>query len=219
MKIWIKPIAAAVALTGLALVAPRAEAGCGWPMTGTMKPMVYLGGDSGGLVKTDYESAGFFGIPTITGMWQFNFISDGTHPGPAAGMSVDAGYVVWHDDGTEIMNSGRAPVSSAFCLGVWRQVGLRTYKLTHWALSWIPGYVPGVTQSWSGVGGVDGAFQPAGPTNIQETVVLSADGNSYTGKFTLTAYLYDGKAETDANSNAGPPQVITGTIKATRIKP
>jgi hypothetical protein len=69
------------------------------------------------------------------------------------------------------------------------------------------------------VGGPDSAFQPAGPTNIQETVTLSLDGNTYTGTFTITNYVYDGKSVTDANSDMGPPMVISGTITATRINP
>lgn len=228
MKVWMKSMTAVILFMGLALSARQASAGCGISDPGAMKPMAYLNdGSSGGLLKTDYvpgaglfrTSFGPFRTSAITGLWKFTFTSDGTHPGPGLGVPVDAGFVTWHDDGTEIMNSGRAPVSGSFCMGVWKQVGPRTYKLNHWALSWIPEYVPGQTQRWRDVGGPHTAFQPAGPTNIQETVTLSSDGNHYTGTFTLTNYVYDGKSVTDANSSAGAPMVISGTVAATRITP
>jgi hypothetical protein len=230
----LKPTAM-IMFTGLILAAGQAMAGCG---TGAMatagaKPMIYLGDGGGGLLRTDYfpggqllrvSSFGPFRTSAITGLWKFTFTSDGKHPGPPQGAPVDAGFVTWHDDGTEIMNSGRAPVSGSFCMGVWKQVGSRTYLLNHWALSWIPGYIPGGatsggTSSWDQVGGPNSAFTPAGPTNIQETVTLSRDGNEYTGTFTLTNYVYDGVSVTDANTNMGQPMVISGTVAATRIEP
>ena len=228
MKVWIKSMTAVILIVGLAFGARQASAGCGIADRGSMRPMAYLHDDgSGGLLKTDYvpgaglfrASFGPFRAFAITGLWKFTFTSDGTHPGPGPGASVDAGFVTWHDDGTEIMNSGRAPVSGSFCMGVWKQVGPRTYKLNHWALSWIPLYVPGPTTSWDQVGGTNSAFAPAGPTNIQETVTLSSDGNHYTGTFTITNYVYDGQSVTDANTSAGSPMVISGTVAATRIEP
>jgi hypothetical protein len=228
MKIWIKSMATVTLFMGLALAARQANAGCGVSNPGAMRPTVFLNdGNSGGLLKTDYvvgaglfrASFGPFRTSAITGLWKFTFTSDGTHPGPPAGAPVDAGFVTWHDDGTEIMNSGRSPASGSFCMGVWKQVGPKTYTLNHWALSWIPEYIPGVTQSWGEVGGPDSAFQPAGPGNIQELITLSRDGNTYTGKFTITSYVYDGKSVTDANSDMGPPTLITGTVAATRINP
>lgn len=204
-------LAAAGVVIGLAAAAPRAYADCGG-QRGAMKPAVYFGDPGGGLLQTDFLEQSF-----ITGMWRFTFTSDGTGSpgGPPAGAPVDAGFVVWHDDGTEIMNSGRAPVSGSFCMGVWKQVGPRTYRLNHWALSWVPGYVPGVTQGWPDGTGND-AFQPAGPANIQETITLGPTGNSYTGTFKILNYAYDGVNVTDA---VGEPFVISGTVAATRIKP
>lgn len=219
MKISLKLVAATAAIAGFAFIAQQAYAGCGGG-PGMMQAAYYPGSDDGGAMAADYPGGGRFHYAAITGLWRFTFTSDGKHPGPPAGAPVDAGFVTWHADGTEIMNSGRAPASGSFCMGVWKQTGARTYKLAHWALSWIPGYVPGQTQSWSETtNGVDGAFQPVGPTSIQETVTLSRDGNQYSGTFTLTQYVYDGKNITDADPNAGPPMVITGTVKAARIQP
>ncbi len=227
MKVWIKSMTALALLAGLACAAQQARAGCGAPDGAAMRPAVFRGDAAGTFLRTGYalQDAAFtpagsrFGA-AITGLWKFTFVSDGTHSdGPPPNALVDAGFVTWHADGTEIMNSGRAPASGSFCMGVWEQTGPRAYKLNHWALSWIPAYIPGATQSWSEVGGPDSAFQPAGPTNIQETITLSADGNTYTGKFTITNYHYDGKNITDADPAAGTPQIISGTVTATRINP
>ena len=203
---------AAAAVTGLTVLAPQAYADCGGAPRGAMKPAVYFSDSGGGLLKTDYDEQA-----AITGLWKFKFTSDGNGSpgGPPAGAPVDAGFVTWHADGTEIMNSGRAPVAGSFCMGVWKQVGPRTYRLNHWALSWVPGYVPGLTQSWPDGTGND-AFQPAGPANIHETITLSRDGSSYTGTFQILNYMYDGVNVTDA---LGEPFVISGTVAATRVNP
>lgn len=219
MKIWLKSMAALAAVAGLACGAQQAYAGCGGSVE-MLQAAYYPDGSDAGLLQADYPFGGHSHAAAITGLWRFTFTSDGKHPGPPAGAPVDAGFVAWHADGTEIMNSGRAPASGSFCMGVWKKTGPRTYRLTHWALSWIPGYVPGMTQSWSEIpGGVDGAFQSVGPASILETVTLSRNGDQYSGTFTLTQYVYDGKNITDADPKAGPPMVISGTVNATRIKP
>jgi hypothetical protein len=40
---------------------------------------------------------------------------------------IDKSVVVWHSDGTEIMNSSRSAQDENFCLGVWKRTGERTY--------------------------------------------------------------------------------------------
>ena len=66
--------------------------------------------------------------PAIVGLWKFAFTATTPFSGP-----FDAGYVQWHSDGTELMNSGRAPTTGSFCMGVWKQTGRSTYKLNHFA--------------------------------------------------------------------------------------
>jgi hypothetical protein len=165
--------------------------------------------------------------PPITGLWKFTFTAEGdTGSGAPSnalplpdGAPVDAGFVTWHDDGTELMNSGRTPASGSFCMGVWKQVGPLTYKLNHWALSWIPDYQPGATDSWSQIPeGIDEMFHAFGPTNIQETLTLSKDTKSYKGAFRLTQYVNDG-TKTPITDTSGAPIafVIVGTVSATRI--
>ena len=202
-----------------------AHAGCG----DGFKPAVYHPDESGGMIRTHFDYFGPYHSADITGLWKFVFTAQG-NTGPDApehalpipdGVPVDAGYVTWHDDGTELMNSGRAPASGSFCMGVWKQIGNDTYRLEHWALSWIPDYQPGVTQSWGQVpGGIDETFKAFGPTNIQEVVSLTDHDNKYTGSFRLTQYVNDGSTN-PITETAGAPIafVIVGKISAVRINP
>jgi len=75
----------------------------------------------------------------------------------------------WHSDGTEILNSSRAPETQSFCLGVWKKITPFHYRLNHFAISWANGNL-------------------LGPGNIRENVILSHDGNSFTGTFTVDQY-------------------------------
>ncbi len=226
MKFAMKSMAAVITFAGLVLGTHSALAGCGPDLNAAgMKPMIFRGDGSGGFVRTNFF--GPWNTSGITGLWKFAFTAKGNqasnvpeHTVPLRDDTpVDSGFVTWHDDGTELMNSGRAPVSGSFCMGVWKQVGPNTYRLNHWALSWIPAYQPGQTQSWSPFG-VDQAFAPVGPTNIQEEVTLNHHGDSYSGVFRLTQYLNDGKSGpiTDAKP-AAVVAIIFGTVSGTRIDP
>lgn len=123
-------------------------------------------------------------LEPITGLYRFTFT--------VQGKLADQGFITWHADGTEIMNSGRPPATQSFCMGAWQQTGAHTYALNHWAMSWDPS---GKTY--------------IGPTNIRESITLASDGNSYSGDFTLTQYTSDGKQPT------GP--AVTGSVSATRV--
>lgn len=135
--------------------------------------------------------------PSIVGMWHVVFTGQTLNNAPFSGI-VDNAIVVWHNDGTEIMNSNRPAQDGNFCLGVWARTGALKYHLNH-----IP---------WQGndpSGGPAGIGQPEDGVQLTEDVTLSADGNSYTGRFTLVAY-----------DSAGNVSVtFTGTISATRITP
>ncbi|HTV49796.1 MAG TPA: hypothetical protein VME21_01340 [Steroidobacteraceae bacterium] len=227
MKVSIRSMMALAALSGLALLGERAMAGCGpeWPAAAGMKPMVYRNDAAGALLRTSY---GPFNIAAITGLWKFTFTAEGDVGSGAPpnalpftnGTPVDAGFVTWHDDGTELMNSGRTPASGSFCMGIWKQTGRSTYKLNHWALSWIPDYHPGATDSWSQIpGGIDEMFKAFGPTNIEETITLSDHADEYSGTFRLTQYVNDGTKNPIFDTSGAPVAfVIVGTVSATRVK-
>lgn len=218
---------AIVSFTGLILAAGQAMAGCGMGEIGAAgaKPMAYRDDGGGGLLRASFLQP-YYTAP-ITGLWKFVFTAKGDTGANAPanalplpdGAPVDAGFVTWHDDGTELMNSGRAPASGSFCMGVWKQVGSRTYKLNHWALSWIPDYQPGVTNSWSQLpGGIDEAFHAFGPTNIQETITLTGANKGYQGTFRLTQYVNDGTKTPITDVSSAPVAfVIVGTVSATRV--
>jgi hypothetical protein len=99
----------------------------------------------------------------------------------------------WHSDGTEFENAFLAPAQGNICFGVWKPTGWRTVILHH--VGW--------------------TFDPASPTatangtfTLDEENKVSSDGKSYTGTFTFKTF--------DLNGVQGP-EVITGTIAATRI--
>jgi hypothetical protein len=112
----------------------------------------------------------------IVGLWKVKFVSKGnTGMGIPDGAPIDEGYATWHSDGTEIMNSGRPPITGSFCMGVWKKTGRSSYKLNHFALSWDS---TGKTL--------------VGPTNIREEIVLDNNENSYSGTFTIDQYDNEG---------------------------
>jgi len=72
----------------------------------------------------------------IVGLWKFIFTAKGNTNGIPDGAPIDQGYVQLHGDGTELMNSFRAPTTGQFCMGVWEQIGHSSYKINHFALGW-----------------------------------------------------------------------------------
>jgi hypothetical protein len=136
----------------------------------------------------------------IVGMWHVLFVAHTQNGEPIpsnAYPTIDNALVVWHSDGTEIMNSYRPPQDGNFCLGVWKQTGRRQYFLNH--LPWFANQFPNGTNN--GIG------DPVGPTQITEQVTLSDDGNSYSGTFTLRTYGTDGT----------PGVWFSGVVSGTRV--
>jgi len=147
-----------------------------------------------------FMTAGY-GDESIVGLWQFSFTAKGNgSAGPPDGTPIDAGYVSWHSDGTELMNSGRDPSTSSFCMGVWKRVGYTEYKLNHWALSWVP-----ASSTCTPLAGNSGCL--LGAANIQEDIIVDQTGNNYSGTFTIDQY--DQKGNTLAH--------VAGTVLGKRI--
>jgi hypothetical protein len=183
-----------VVLGGLVITAAfasPAQAGCATPLKG--QPRIFPTSD-----RSDDPAP-------IVGLWQVTFISQGNNVPPANipdNAVLDQGFAQWHSDGTEIMNSGRDPVTSSFCLGVWKSAGPRTFKLNHFAIS------------WDDTGTFCTPAAPAtncmvGPANIREEVTVSLRGDSYRGWVTIDQY------DTKQNVMAH----LTGTVVAHRINP
>lgn len=133
--------------------------------------------------------------PSIVGMWHVIFTGQTMNKEPFSGV-VDNAISVWNADGTEIMNSSRPAQDGNFCLGVWQRTGERKYFLNH-----IPWAGNDPTNAPSGIG------NPQAGVQILEEVTLSADGNSYSGSFSLVGYKPDGSTYIS----------FTGTIAAKRI--
>jgi hypothetical protein len=130
---------------------------------------------------------------SIVGMWHVVFTGQTMNGGSySLPEPFDNSVVVWHSDGTEIMNSSRPAQDGNFCLGVWEQTGRRQYFLNH-----IP---------WQGN---DPTGTPIDGAQMLEKITLSPDGNHYSGKFTFQSY----------DSNGNPTLAVTGTLTATRITP
>jgi hypothetical protein len=130
----------------------------------------------------------------VVGLWKFTFLSLGNSAYKIPdGAQLDAGFQSWHSDGTEIMNSGKPPITSSFCMGVWNYNYKTGYKLNHYALSWDP-----TGQTFEG------------PANIREQVQVDRTGNNLSGTVTIDQYDATG---TTIQMHLG------GTVSATRINP
>jgi hypothetical protein len=208
MKISMRPLMAALVLSvaGFSIV-NSAQAGCGYmpqplkpnvwnPSTQaslTLRSAVYRPEEEEGRFLLTGDDGGWPGEAGIVGMWRFQLLApDGT-------TVVDDGYAQWHSDGTEIQNSGlHAPITSNFCLGVWKQVGRDKYQLNHFPLAWDPT-----------------GKSPANAIQITETVKLT-DENHFTGTFTLKVYVWTSTDSLDV-APSKPVATVTGTITATRV--
>lgn len=169
-----------------ALLAGRAQAACGvddwngasgtnWAqVTATALARVKAAATTEGVPSGPDANAG------IVGLWSVTFTAEGNPGGPPDDTVIDAGYATWHADRTELMNSGKPPITGDFCMGVWALIAPATYKLNHFALGWHP------DPSNPNLSVFDG------PVNIQETVKLAPSGDSYKGKFTIDQYDPDG---------------------------
>ncbi|MEJ0035771.1 MAG: hypothetical protein WDO68_06790 [Gammaproteobacteria bacterium] len=210
-----------ITLTGLALLgvtlAGQASAGCSplaksadplskpdssgkVEMGATALPAVFTRADAtAGRLMLVHNNQGSH--DSIVGLWKFEMLAKSTsankNPMPD-GALIDFGTAAWHDDGTELMNSGaRKPADGDFCQGVWEQAGPNEFVLNHYALAY-----------------TDGAY--TGPVNIRERVNLDRSGKKFTGVFVLTAYLATAVPGHEFDQTT-PLVNITGTIKGTRV--
>lgn len=143
----------------------------------------------------------------IVGMWHVKLVATSVSGAPVpVGAEIDAGFQQWHSDGTEMLNSGRPAANSNFCMGVWEQVGPNTFKLNHFAISYTQGPPPD-PQS-----GPSNTLQ--GPTSIVEQVIVSPDGKTFKGTFTITDYK---ESSPTPGSTLTWLDTISGTVTGTRV--
>jgi hypothetical protein len=122
---------------------------------------------------------------SIVGLWHVVYT--------AGGSTFNETLDQWHSDGTEFENAWLPPDTGNICFGVWKVVASRTVRLHH--VGWL--FTPGSTPPTA-----------SGTFTLDETNVVSRDGQKYTGTFTFKTY-----------DNTGAPTGIEvkGTIAATRI--
>jgi hypothetical protein len=201
-RLWEKLFWCAGAAALAFAVAPVAAAQCGLPNE-PIKPMSwqpqYRAGHAS-LVRAAFEGEDS-NEPSIVGMWHVVFTAKTANGEPVptpGGMVIDNSVVVWHSDGTEIMNSSRSAQDGNFCLGVWKRTGSRAYFLNH---------IPWQGNVYDPTAPTDSVGKPQSGVQLIEKITLSPDGNSYSGSFTLTAY------DTSGNVYAS----FTGILSARRI--
>ncbi len=165
---------AVLCLFTLFFTAASAKASCGMP-NGPLKPMAWHPQNGTAFLESAAFESNSSADP-IVGMWHVIFKAQTQDGEPFSGV-IDNSIVVWHSDGTEIMNSSRPAQDGNFCLGIWTRTGGRQYYLNH--IAWQGN---DMTNAPSGIG------DPQGGTQIIESVTLSPDGNSYSGSFTLHSY-------------------------------
>jgi hypothetical protein len=115
---------------------------------------------------------------TIVGMWHAIL-----RLGDAEGPVYDEVLEHFHADGTElIISNGLPPALGNVCIGVWKRIGTRTYKLKHMTWNW---------SSDVGGFGVPGTF--AGHFVLEMTLRLDGQGNAFTGRWTARNFGTDGE--------------------------
>lgn len=208
-------LTAVAGVLATAMVAASAGAQClsaaGW--RAAARPAAWTMTNSGArLMRAGYPAAGQDVVnpfAPIVGMWHVHLLvasTSGIPNPPPPGAEVDAGYQQWHSDGTEMLNSGRPAANTNFCMGVWEQVGPRTYKLNHFAISYTQGPAPDPQSGPTNL--------RTGPTSIVEEVTVSPDGKSFKGTFTITDYA---ETDTPQGSSISFLDSLTGNVTGTRI--
>ena len=120
---------------------------------------------------------------SVLGLWKKVYFSDG--------VLNDIGFAQFSAGGTELLNDvGAFNAGNNFCMGVWKQVGRRTYNLVHTFF---------VFEGNTAVG-----------VSIEKSVVIvSRDGNRFTGTWNQDNY--------DLYGALKPGTHAEGTISGTRI--
>ncbi len=123
---------------------------------------------------------------SIVGLWNSTFLVGN---GPDV---FDVGFQQWHADNTEMMvDNAVSPSFGNVCVGVWKQIGPRTYTLKH------------MTFNWNADGTLAGTFV------LRMTVTLERRGNAFSGRFTADSF--------DLAGNVLPDLHVEGAARGARI--
>jgi hypothetical protein len=206
-RLGMKGTGLALALSVISLTAAGQAYACD---DGPAPPKKEHAGFTHALYEADASQAPFMKVSdewaersAIVGLWEFELRLDGAQNGFPDHFLFDWGLATWHDDGTEIQfSAGRPPSAGDVCMGVWRQVGRREYKLHHIALGLTP---PSAT----------GTF--VGPAIFRATVRVDDEGDTFTGPFSLTIYPGSPEDGTEFNESGTPLTTFTGTWTAKRV--
>jgi hypothetical protein len=181
-----------LAAMGMLFAATSARAGCGEQATRrggvvTRAPfLAQLGGrieqsNAQAIQGPEYGTDDRDNKDSIVGLWHVIYTADG--------QTLYESFDQWHSDGTELENPNLPPATGPLCVGVWKQVGLRTFRLHH--------------VGWN----FDINGNSLGSFTLDETNIVDPHGKTYQGTFDLRFY--------DVNGN--PVQEVTGTQTAARI--
>ena len=177
-----------LAAVGILFAATSAGAACGDPMglkSGAVPKMPFLA-EPGGATAQAQQAVGSGAEASanngsIVGLWYVAYTS--------GGQPLYESFDQWHSDGTELENPNLAPATGPLCVGVWKLVGQRTFRLHH--------------VGWN----FDINGNSLGTFTLDETNTVGPSGRTYKGTFDLKFYDVDGNLV----------QEVTGTQTATRI--
>jgi len=178
-----------LAAVGMMLAAARAGAACGDPTSlkaGVVSrpPFLVQPGAAAEQAVSGLESA--TKLPdednnSIVGLWYVTYTT--------GGQLLYQSFDQWHSDGTELENPNLPPATGPLCVGVWKLVGHRTYRLHH--------------VGWN----FDINGNSLGTFTLNETNTVGPNGHTYGGTFDLAFY----------DVNGSLMEELTGTQAATRI--
>jgi hypothetical protein len=131
---------------------------------------------------------------SIVGMWHTIL-----RLGDANGPVFDEVLEQFHDDGTELLiSNGLPPALGNVCIGIWKRVGARSYKLRHMTWNWSPP---------DGGFGVPGTF--AGHFELEVEFDLDQHGRTFRGRWSAKNYDPSGEHLPDLDAE--------GVIRGVRL--
>ncbi len=164
-----------LSVLGLLFATASAKAACGNVANKSYNPTQF-----------PMDQDGYNHRATMVGMWHVTYTIGDTDT--VFNKTLDQ----WHSDGTEFENADLSPLGGNICMGVWKQIGIRTVRLHH----------IGLTFSADGL-------DATGSFTLDETNTVAANGKTYSGTFAFKVY--------DTNGDFIPGSEIDGKIAATRI--